>query len=186
MSLARWPSQAILVGGIFLIEWSPATIKAFQTTLLAGLIMKGATCHGVMIMNYHIWVQRSCFNRRKFKRWSRTTSVSWWFNGRALAQAPESQLLKAWEGLGYYSRFATCNAVRANYWRITMVSTDGHWLTELIGIGHTAGAIASIAFNEPVPAVDGNAFRVFSRLLDWRWYCQTADPQLLRWLRSYS
>ncbi|KLD60991.1 hypothetical protein WP50_05890 [Lactiplantibacillus plantarum] len=49
---------------------------------------------------------------------------------------------------------------------------DGQWpqtaaeLTELIGIGpYTAGAIASIAFNEPVPAVDGNAYRVFSRLL---------------------
>lgn len=85
-----------------------------------------------------------------------------------LAQADDAVLMKCWEGLGYYSRARNLKKAAQQ------ILTDYHGvfpktaktLTELIGIGpYTAGAIASIAFNEAVPAVDGNAYRVFSRLL---------------------
>jgi len=85
-----------------------------------------------------------------------------------LAHAPETQVLKLWEGLGYYSRARNLQKAAK------FVADDlyGNWpessddLQELAGVGpYTAAAIASISFNEVVPAVDGNAFRVFSRLL---------------------
>lgn len=89
----------------------------------------------------------------------------------ALASAPEEQLLKLWEGLGYYSRVR--NLGRAA--RIVaeefggQLPADPEQLAKLPGIGpYTAGAIASIAFGIPVPAVDGNVLRVIARL--------TADP----------
>ncbi|GAO99875.1 A/G-specific adenine glycosylase [Fructobacillus ficulneus] len=85
-----------------------------------------------------------------------------------LAAAPEDQVLKLWEGLGYYSRAK--NLQRAAKYVVN--DLDGVWpqtyegLQDLPGVGpYTAAAIASIAFNQVVPAVDGNFFRVFSRLL---------------------
>ncbi|WP_179396274.1 A/G-specific adenine glycosylase [Lacticaseibacillus absianus] len=85
----------------------------------------------------------------------------------ALAAAPESAVLKAWEGLGYYSRAR--NLQRAA--KQLVADHGGQWpqtaaaLRELSGIGpYTAGAIASIAFGQVEPAIDGNAFRVFARL----------------------
>lgn len=85
-----------------------------------------------------------------------------------LAQAPEDLLLKTWEGLGYYSRARNLQKAA----RQIVTDYQGQWpqtaaeLEKLAGIGpYTAGAIASICFGEVVPAIDGNAFRVFSRLL---------------------
>jgi A/G-specific adenine glycosylase len=85
----------------------------------------------------------------------------------ALAAAPEEQVLKLWEGLGYYSRARNLHRAAKR-----IVSEYGGALPEdfselrkLPGIGdYTAGAIASIAFGKPVPAVDGNVLRVLSRL----------------------
>lgn len=85
-----------------------------------------------------------------------------------LAKADEATLFKAWEGLGYYSR------ARHLQQAAQQICTDyqGVWpqtvseLEKLAGIGpYTAAAIASIAFDVPEPAVDGNAYRVFARLL---------------------
>lgn len=85
-----------------------------------------------------------------------------------LAAAPEELLLKTWEGLGYYSRARNLQKAA----RQIVDDYQGQWpqtsveLEKLAGIGpYTAGAIASICFGEVVPAIDGNAFRVFSRLL---------------------
>jgi len=85
----------------------------------------------------------------------------------ALACAPEEILLKLWEGLGYYSRVR--NLQRAA--RIILERDGGALpasvalLRSLPGVGeYTAGAIASIAFGLPVPAVDGNVLRVAARL----------------------
>lgn len=85
----------------------------------------------------------------------------------ALANAEEETLLKLWEGLGYYNRVR--NLQRAAV-QIEM-KYGGHMpdtyeeLLTLTGIGsYTAGAIASIAFGRPVPAVDGNVLRVLARL----------------------
>jgi A/G-specific adenine glycosylase len=87
----------------------------------------------------------------------------------ALAAAPLDDVLRAWEGLGYYSR-------ARNLHRAARVVRDGMAgalpstaaaLRELPGVGeYTAGAIASIAFGAAVPAVDGNVRRVLARLFD--------------------
>ncbi len=87
---------------------------------------------------------------------------------RALAQVPTERLMKLWEGLGYYSRARNLQAAA----RQLMDRYDGEMpasyeeLLALPGIGeYTAGAVASIAFGIPVPAVDGNVLRVMARLL---------------------
>ena len=86
----------------------------------------------------------------------------------ALAECPEDQLLKLWEGLGYYSRARNLKKAAMK----VMAEFGGEMpkkakeLRSLTGIGdYTAGAIASIAFGEPAPAVDGNVLRVMTRVL---------------------
>lgn len=84
-----------------------------------------------------------------------------------LAAAPEDDVLKMWEGLGYYSRARNLHKgakqVMAEYSGV--IPADVEQLRKISGIGpYTAGAIASIAFDQPVPAVDGNVIRVVSRL----------------------
>lgn len=84
-----------------------------------------------------------------------------------LAAAEEADVLKLWEGLGYYSRARNLHAgarqVMAEYGGQLPASAEE--LRKVRGIGpYTAGAIASIAFGLPVPAVDGNVIRVVSRL----------------------
>lgn len=84
-----------------------------------------------------------------------------------LAVVSEDRLLKLWEGLGYYSRARNLQkAARIVTERYNgELPTSFEELLSLPGIGsYTAGAIASIAFHIPVPAVDGNVLRVFSRL----------------------
>jgi A/G-specific adenine glycosylase len=90
-----------------------------------------------------------------------------------LATADEQKLLKSWEGLGYYSRARNLKAAAQQI----MTEFNGEMpqtMTEirsLKGIGpYTAGAIGSIAFGLPEPAIDGNVMRVVSRL-----FCIEAD-----------
>lgn len=85
----------------------------------------------------------------------------------ALASAPEDVLLKLWEGLGYYSRVRNLQKAA----QCVMEQHDGEFPQELSairalpGIGdYTAGAIASICFEAPTAAVDGNVLRVILRL----------------------
>ncbi len=87
---------------------------------------------------------------------------------RHLAEAGEDRLLKLWEGLGYYNRVRNMQkAARilvSEYGGI--IPADFEVIRSLPGIGsYTAGAIASIAFGIPRPAVDGNVLRVLSRVL---------------------
>lgn len=85
----------------------------------------------------------------------------------ALAGAEEETLLKMWEGLGYYNRARNLRkaAVRIQEEYGGKMPDTFEGLLALAGIGnYTAGAIASIAFHRPVPAVDGNVLRVVSRL----------------------
>ncbi len=86
---------------------------------------------------------------------------------KALAEAPEEQLLKLWEGLGYYNRARNlqrgARQVMENFGGEIPASFEK--LRSLAGVGeYTAGAVASIAFGIPVPAVDGNVLRVVARL----------------------
>ena len=85
----------------------------------------------------------------------------------ALAACPEDRYLKLWEGLGYYNRVRNLHAAAEQIMEQyggTIPDTVEE-LLRLKGIGsYTAGAIASIAYNRPVPAVDGNVLRVISRV----------------------
>ncbi len=84
-----------------------------------------------------------------------------------LADASEEEVLKLWQGLGYYSRARNLHATA----RIIASERNGQFpetyaeLKKLKGIGdYTASAIASICFNEPTAVVDGNVYRVLSRI----------------------
>lgn len=84
-----------------------------------------------------------------------------------LAEAEEETLLKMWEGLGYYNRARNLHKAAKQM----MDSYDGkvpdcyEELLKLSGIGsYTAGAVASIAYKQAVPAVDGNVLRIFARV----------------------
>lgn len=86
-----------------------------------------------------------------------------------LADAPQEELLKRWEGLGYYSRARNLQAgvreVIESYGGI--VPDNRHDISKLKGVGpYTAGAILSIAYGKPEHAVDGNVMRVLSRVLN--------------------
>lgn len=86
---------------------------------------------------------------------------------QALAECPEDELLKLWEGLGYYNRVRNmqkaASQVMEDYGG--ELPADYNELLKLKGIGHyTAGAIASIAYGKSVPAVDGNVLRVITRV----------------------
>lgn len=88
---------------------------------------------------------------------------------QALAQCPQEQLLKLWEGLGYYNRVRNmqeaARQVVSDYQGI--IPEDYQTLLSLKGIGsYTAGAIASIAYHKSVPAVDGNVLRVITRITE--------------------
>lgn len=87
----------------------------------------------------------------------------------ALAAAPEQQVLRLWQGLGYYTRARSLRAAAVavlQHFGGTLPRTAEE-LRQLPGVGpYTAGAIASIAFNQPAAILDGNVARVLSRL--WR------------------
>src|SRR5664279_4875227 len=118
---------------------------------------------------YAIWVSEIMLQQTQVK-----TVLPYWEswmralpNLRALAKAKPERLHKLWEGLGYYTR------VR-NLQRAARIIGEDHGgripedfddLLELPGIGrYTAGAICSIAFNQPKPILDGNVIRVLARL----------------------
>ena len=124
---------------------------------------------------YRVWVSEIMLQQTRvetaipfYDRWmERFPTVE------ALADVDEEAVLKAWEGLGYYSRARNLrrSALMVRERLGGVLPQDSRGLKTLPGIGeYSAGAIASIAFGEVVPAVDGNARRVLSRLFD------LADP----------
>jgi A/G-specific adenine glycosylase len=118
---------------------------------------------------YGIWISEVMLQQTQVK-----TVIPYWERWmqlfpdvHALANAPEEQVLRAWEGLGYYTRAR--NLQRA----ARIISTDNRGefprdfeqVLALPGVGrYTAGAICSIAFGQPAPILDGNVARVLSRL----------------------
>lgn len=120
---------------------------------------------------YHIWVSEIMLQQTRvdtvipyYERF-----LDWFPTVESLANAPEERLLKAWEGLGYYSRVRNMQKAAQqimNEFEGKFPSTyEG--ISSLKGIGpYTAGAISSIAFNLPQPAVDGNVMRVLARLFE--------------------
>ena len=83
----------------------------------------------------------------------------------ALASADEGEVLKAWEGLGYYSRARNLHKA-AKFIKEHGFPKTYEGIRALPGVGdYTAGAISSIAYELPCPAVDGNVLRILTRLL---------------------
>ena len=146
---------------------------------------------------YHVWISEIMLQQ------TRVEAVRAYYDRfltelpdvQSVAEASEDRLVKLWEGLGYYSR------VR-NIAKAAKVLCDKHngqlpadyaLLRELPGIGdYTAGAIASIAFGIPVPAVDGNVLRVFARVTGYRGgirsdsFKKQVGEQLRRAITEYS
>lgn len=121
---------------------------------------------------YHIWVSEVMLQQTQVK-----TVIPYYHNFlerfpdlTSLAQASLEEVLELWRGLGYYSR-------ARRLWegaRFVLEKYEGRVpreylsLLEIPGVGeYTAGAIASFAFGECVPAVDGNVMRVVARFLAW-------------------
>lgn len=95
--------------------------------------------------------------------------VERWPRLRDLAEASEEEVLKLWQGLGYYSRARNLHKCAKEVVRLYggELPADYQKLVKLPGIGpYTAAAIASIAFGLPFAVVDGNVYRVLSRLFD--------------------
>ncbi len=117
---------------------------------------------------YHVWLSEIMLQQ------TRVEAVKGYYERflqelptvEALAQATEDQLMKLWEGLGYYSRVRNLQKAAGQILELGAFPTDYKGLLDLSGIGpYTAGAIASICFEESVAAVDGNVIRVLSRYL---------------------
>ena len=119
---------------------------------------------------YHVWISEIMLQQTRVE-----TVIDYYHRFllrfpqiRDLAEGPEEDLMKVWQGLGYYRRARNLKQaavqIMENYQGI--MPRDYESLLTLPGIGeYTAGAIASIAFQEKQPAVDGNVLRVYSRLL---------------------
>jgi A/G-specific adenine glycosylase len=89
----------------------------------------------------------------------------------SVASASENDVLRAWQGLGYYNRarnlHATAKIVEARYRGV--FPSDTAAIRKLPGVGrYTANAVATFAFNQPVPIVEANSSRVLARLFDIR------------------
>ncbi|MBL7016429.1 MAG: A/G-specific adenine glycosylase [Kiritimatiellales bacterium] len=137
---------------------------------------------------YRVWVSEIMLQQTRvdtvidyYRRWMKKFP-SW----RALARAPQADVLKAWEGLGYYSRARNLHAaarIVSDDFNGRLKNVDAtppsrqqglgnatgasrlHFLKQFPGIGpYTAAAIASLAFNEDAAVVDGNVIRVLCRL----------------------
>ena len=122
---------------------------------------------------YHVWLSEIMLQQTRveavkgyYARFLQTLPTI-----EALANADEETLYKLWEGLGYYSRVRNLHkaAIQIMERHGGTFPTDYNDIRALSGIGdYTAGAIGSICFDLPTPAVDGNVLRVCTRL--------TADP----------
>lgn len=120
---------------------------------------------------YHVWISEIMLQQTQmergvayFNRW-----VARFPDVKSVASASRREILKYWEGLGYYSRAANLHRAAAvilsQYGGL--VPCDYGRLLKLPGIGpYTAAAIASVAGNVDVAAVDGNVLRVYARLFD--------------------
>ncbi len=129
---------------------------------------------------YAIWISEIMLQQTQVKtvipyweRWMRALPTI-----EALARARPQTVLKLWEGLGYYTRARNLQVAA----RMIMDQHGGRFprqlddLRALPGIGrYTAGAICSIAFNQPAPILDGNLMRVLTRL-----FCIRENPQASR------
>lgn len=118
---------------------------------------------------YHVWISEIMLQQTRIEAVKKYYArfIAALPDIRRLSECPEEKLLKLWEGLGYYSRARNLQKAA----RMIVTEFGGRFpesyeqIVTLPGVGeYTAGAIASICFNEKVTAVDGNVLRVLSRL----------------------
>ena len=118
---------------------------------------------------YHTWVSEIMLQQTQvktvipyFNRWIKKFPTI-----KSVAIASDEEIFKYWEGLGYYSRALNLRNACLELTKLkSNLFNTSEKLIELKGIGeYTAAAIASIAFNENIPAIDGNVKRIVSRLL---------------------
>ena len=120
---------------------------------------------------YHIWVSEIMLQQTRVEavKGYYTRFLTALPNISSLASADDALLHKLWEGLGYYSRVRNLKkaAQKIQEEHNGIFPGDYELVIGLPGVGvYTAGAICSIAFDQPTPAVDGNVLRVISRLTD--------------------
>lgn len=152
--------------------WDEETIISFRRTLLNWYDQEKRDLPWRRTKKpYHIWVSEIMLQQTQvitvipyYERF-----LNWFPTIDKLANADEERLLKAWEGLGYYSRVRNmqkaAQQVMTEFGGVFPPSYED--ISKLKGIGpYTAGAIASIAFDLPEPAVDGNVMRVMARLFE--------------------
>ena len=115
---------------------------------------------------YAIWLSEVILQQTRIVQgmsyWERF--MAQWPTVNDLAAATEDEVLKAWQGLGYYSRARNLHTAAQQVMKLGGFPQTFKELKTLKGVGdYTAAAIASIAFGEPVAVVDGNVYRVLSR-----------------------
>ena len=115
---------------------------------------------------YAIWLSEVILQQTRIAQgmsyWERF--IAQWPTVNDLAAATEDEVLKAWQGLGYYSRARNLHTAAQQVVELGGFPQTFKGLKTLKGVGdYTAAAIASIAFGEPVAVVDGNVYRVLSR-----------------------
>ena len=115
---------------------------------------------------YAIWLSEVILQQTRIVQgmsyWERF--MAQWPTVNDLAAATENEVLKAWQGLGYYSRARNLHTAALQVMELGGFPQTFKELKTLKGVGdYTAAAIASIAFGEPVAVVDGNVYRVLSR-----------------------
>ena len=115
---------------------------------------------------YAIWLSEVILQQTRIAQgmsyWKRF--MAQWPTVNDLAAAMEDEVLKAWQGLGYYSRARNLHTAAQQVVELGGFPQTFKELKTLKGVGdYTAAAIASIAFGEPVAVVDGNVYRVLSR-----------------------
>ncbi len=156
--------------------WDEGKIKTFQETFLTWYHKEKRNLPWRATNDpYAIWISEIMLQQTRVE-----TVIGYFYRFmeqfptiQDLAAAEEQKLLKVWEGLGYYSRARNLKAAAQQI----VAEFDGEIpqsieeIRSLKGIGpYTAGAIGSIAFGLPEPAIDGNVMRVVSRL-----FCIEAD-----------
>lgn len=157
---------------LYPIDWSQAKIEGFRKDLLAWYDKNRRDLPWRQTTDpYKIWISEIMLQQTQVE-----TVIPFYQNFitkyptvTALAEAKEDDLMQLWQGLGYYSRVR--NLLSAAQQVVNEFNGEmPHTVSDLLslkGIGpYTAGAIASIAFNQAEPALDGNLMRIISRVFE--------------------
>jgi A/G-specific adenine glycosylase len=153
---------------------TPEKIRAFRRSLLRWFYRSGRDLpwrrtrdpYAILLSEFMLQQTQVATVIPYYNKWLRRFP-----NFASVARASQNKVLHAWQGLGYYSRarnlHATAKIVQARYGGV--LPSDLAAIRKLPGIGpYTANAVATFAFNQPVPIVEANSTRVLARLFDMR------------------